>query len=256
MLLRRDGRGVLAIGQPAHAFISGQLARAWGNERFGAVEPLEEVCLAALQHDVGWSEADLEPAFDAEPGPLLDFIHTPVSLHLRIWRAAPWRLMRQSRYAALLVSMHGTRLYERRDLSQLPEAEAAEVRAYLEEQRALQAELGRALGADEPLTARNSDLVWAWDSLSLALCLGWELRALERVPTADGGHVDIALRREGEHRALLDPWPFRLPALSVRCEGQRLRDRYESEAALREALAEAPWEALTIELRPQPPRSA
>jgi hypothetical protein len=39
VLLRRDGDGVVAIGQPAHAWVSGQFARAWGNERFGAVDP-------------------------------------------------------------------------------------------------------------------------------------------------------------------------------------------------------------------------
>ena len=31
MLLREDGGAVLAIGQTSHAWISGQLARAWGN---------------------------------------------------------------------------------------------------------------------------------------------------------------------------------------------------------------------------------
>src|SRR5579875_1229094 len=42
MLVREDDGGVLAVGQPAHAWLAGQLARAWGNERFGAVEPWEE----------------------------------------------------------------------------------------------------------------------------------------------------------------------------------------------------------------------
>jgi hypothetical protein len=42
MLVRGDG---LVIGQPAHAWVSGQLARAWA----GPVEPWEEVCLAASE---------------------------------------------------------------------------------------------------------------------------------------------------------------------------------------------------------------
>src|SRR6185312_9496068 len=62
VLLRTDSRGVLAIGQPSHAWISGQLARIWGNARFGAVEPYEEVCLGAEQHDVGMADWDLAPA--------------------------------------------------------------------------------------------------------------------------------------------------------------------------------------------------
>ena len=50
MLLREDGDAVVCIGQPAHAWLSGQLARAWALD---PVEPWEEVCLAAEQHDLG-----------------------------------------------------------------------------------------------------------------------------------------------------------------------------------------------------------
>jgi hypothetical protein len=61
MVLRHDASGVLAIGQPAHARLCGQFARAWGNERFGTVEPLEEVALGAEQHDLAWSDWDIAP---------------------------------------------------------------------------------------------------------------------------------------------------------------------------------------------------
>src|SRR5258705_11724462 len=60
--------GKVAVAQPAHAWISGQLARAWGNERFGTVEPLAEVCLAAEQHDVPWIEWERRPALDPRTG--------------------------------------------------------------------------------------------------------------------------------------------------------------------------------------------
>ena len=45
MLYRLEEQGRIAITQPTHAWLSGQLARAWGNERFGEVVPWEEVCL-------------------------------------------------------------------------------------------------------------------------------------------------------------------------------------------------------------------
>jgi hypothetical protein len=54
--LGEEGDAVIVIGQASRAWISGQLARAWGNERFAALEPREEVCLAAEQHDVGMAE--------------------------------------------------------------------------------------------------------------------------------------------------------------------------------------------------------
>jgi hypothetical protein len=40
MLIREEPDGsFLAIGQASHAWLSGQLARAWGNAEFGEVEP-------------------------------------------------------------------------------------------------------------------------------------------------------------------------------------------------------------------------
>ncbi len=148
MLLREDSRGVLAIGQTSHAWISGQLARAWGNPRFPAPEPRQEVCLAAEQHDIGMALWDLEPARDPGTGLPYSFMEMPLEEHLGLWRAAPQRLLTQSRYAALLVSMHGARLYARRDLAALEDQEAMAVREYLAAQRRLQAELVESLAAD------------------------------------------------------------------------------------------------------------
>ncbi len=53
MLLRKDGLDVIVIPQPCHAWLSGQMARAWGNEHLAAPMPYDEVCLAAGQHDIG-----------------------------------------------------------------------------------------------------------------------------------------------------------------------------------------------------------
>jgi hypothetical protein len=102
MLLRPTDEGLLAIGQASHAWISGQLARVWGNAAFGPVVPREEVCLAAEQHDIGMAEWDLRPALDPEHGSPRDFLHLPVGVHLGLWRAAPAKLLTQSAYAAPL----------------------------------------------------------------------------------------------------------------------------------------------------------
>ncbi len=106
MLVRTDPRRVVLIGQPSHAWISGQLARAWGNEHFGAVEPFEEVCLAAEQHDIGMATWDVEPPRNPESGLPVSFLQMAIRDHIELWTAAPRRLLRQSRYAALLVSLH------------------------------------------------------------------------------------------------------------------------------------------------------
>jgi Protein of unknown function (DUF3891) len=242
MLLRDDGDAVVVIGQPAHAWVSGQLARAWGNARFGEVTPREEVCLGAEQHDVGMAAWDLAPTLNPETGRPHSFMEMPIATHLELWTAAPSRLLAQSRYAALLVSMHGVALYERRNLDKLSAKDADAVRAYLAGQRALQAELIASLGADPGEIRRNQRLVWTWDFLSLALCLGWAPTEIGGVPSADEP-VTLRLRD-----ATMDPWPFAAERVVLQTEGRRLEGRFDDEAAMRAALAAAPWQTLRFEL--------
>lgn len=243
MLLCHDGDDVIAVGQPAHAWLSGQLARAWGNEAFGAVEPWEEVCLGAEQHDAGLAAWERAPTLNPETGLPRSFMELTLDEHLAAWSSAAPLVLPQSRYAALLVSLHGTALYERLDLDRLPPADADRVRAFLAEQRALQAGLQASLNAPETEVRRNQRLVWTWDSLSLGLLLGWAPYELRAVPTAHG-EVDVAV---GD--GTLDPWPFAADRVALRCEGRRLRGRFDDEPAMRAALAAAPWDTIAIELR-------
>jgi Protein of unknown function (DUF3891) len=220
MLLRPDGDDVIAIGQPAHAWLSGQLARAWREP----VEPWEEVCLAAEQHDLGMAAWEGRPTLNPETGLPRSFMELPLDEHLEIWWSAAPLVMPQSRYAALLVSMHGTALYERRN------RDDERVRAFLAGQAELQERLLADLRADPKTAAvatddvvrRNQRLVWTWDSLSLGLLLDWSLD--------------------------LDPWPFRDDRVALRCEGRRLTGRFDDEEAMRAALAAAPWVTLDLEL--------
>lgn len=252
MLLRPTDDGLLAIGQASHAWISGQLARVWGNAAFGAVVPREEVCLAAEQHDVGMAEWDLRPALDPETSRPRDFLHLPVEVHLKLWRAAPAKLLTQSAYAALLCSMHGTALQRFRDLDAIPAHDADDVRAYLTEQRLLQDRLRAALGRPEGEVERNQQLLWTWDALSLALCLDWAPYTQREVPTADG-ETELRLLTDdlgGGHS--VDPWPFVTDVVTVHAEGRLLpADRFADEEELHAALAAAPLRRLQFALRPR-----
>lgn len=248
MLLRRDADGVLAIGQASHAWVSGQLARAWGNEQFGEVEPREPVCLAAEQHDVGMAAWDLRPTWNPDSGLPHAFTEMPVATHLALWRAGPARLVTQSPYAAVLVSRHGQRLNERRDLARLSGADTAAVSRFIAEARAFQEDLIKATGADPERIARNSDLVWTWDFISLALCLDWAPASARDVPTANGA-TDIALAPSPD-AITLEPWPFAAPRVEVSADGRRLAPGYETEAEMTDALMAAEWETVAFVLRP------
>ena len=67
-------------------------------------------------------------------------------------------------YAAALVSLHGTRLYELRERT--PDGR----RTSCSQQEEFRRSLGFARDDLEP----GSTLVWIWDYLSLAALLGWE----------------------------------------------------------------------------------
>jgi hypothetical protein len=158
----------------------------------------------------------------------------PLATHLRLWSHAPHRVLPQSRYAALLVSMHGSALYRMRDLDRMPPDDAGAVRGYLHEQESLQRRLTRGLDADQ--LVRNQQLLWAWDFLSLGLCLRWQGRSVGGLTLEDG---------------TIHPWPFEGDVVRLHAEGRRLEGRYESEAELHTALEAAPWVTVSFELRRQ-----
>jgi hypothetical protein len=199
------------------------------------------VCLAAEQHDVGMAHWDLAPTLDADTGRPTSFLHMPLDTHLRLWSLAPQRLLTQSRIAALLVSLHGTRLYMRRDLARLDEPQADAVRAYLAGQRALQARLQQETGVTDAERDRLQALLFAWDWLSLGLCLDWAPASLSEGP--------IALQLTP---ATVDPWPFADATVTLRCEGRRLTTRAASEADLHAALERAERVELTWTLTRAP----
>jgi hypothetical protein len=226
MILRPDGDSTICIGQPAHAWLSGQMARNWRP----TPEPYEEVCLAATQHDTGMADWDARPELNRETGLPQSFMEMALDTHLRLWSHAPQRVLPQSRYAALLVSMHGTALYEMRDLDRMSPEDAARVREYLDDQRALQAHL--ATGLDAVQIKRNQKLIWVWDFLSLALCLRWDGRSVG------------CLTYTG---TTFEPWPFKDESVTLKTEGRRLAGRFDDEEKMRAALDAAPW--VTLEFR-------
>ena len=92
------------------------------------------------------------------------------------------------------------------------------MRSYLARERAWQDRLLAVLGADREQAARNQRLLFAWDGMSLALCLGWDDFVAEEVPDdvrverlPDGRHVvePVLCLADGLKRALRGPAPDR-----------------------------------------------
>lgn len=235
--LRKPKDAVLCIGQPAHALLAGRLARAWGNGVFPAPWPREEVVLAAEQHDVGMAGWDAEPELDPETGRPRSFLDMPLETHLALWGRAPWLALSQSRWAGLLVSMHGSTLYGRR-------AEEPGVREFLDAQSELQRWLIESLGVTQEQAERNQRLLAAWDWFSLALCL-------DRLPETVEAERSLELTRGArEDEVRVAPWPFSVEAVDVSVEGRVLSGRFDDQAGMRAAFHAAPWRTLTWSLRP------
>jgi Protein of unknown function (DUF3891) len=258
VVLRHDEAGVLAVGQASHAWLCGQLARAWGNQRFGAVEPLDEVALGAEQHDVGMARWDLEPVRDADSGLPKSFMEMGAAANAQLWSRGPQRLVTQSRYAALLAIMHGRRLYASFDLAAASAADAEAVTAFRRHAAELETSLLAGL-RDDPVTApharperiaRNSQLVWIWDTISLALLLDWAPITLHAVPAAAAQAAEVTMKPVSPGVASLDPWPFAGDETRLHCEGRRLTGGFPDDATLARGLAQARWETLQFTLVP------
>jgi hypothetical protein len=246
MILRADPRGTLLIGQPAHAWLSGQMADAWA----WPFQPRDQVCLAALQHDIGMAEWDAQPRLDPATGLPYGFSSMPRAMHVDLWRGAARLMVAQSGYAALLVSLHGTGLYERYVSDE--ERQAEPVRSYLEGEHSIQAAMIETLALDAAEVRRNAALVRCWDWLSLFACTAADAEGSFAGAPAESGEVDLAAHWiEGDPtRIALTPWPFRPGPLALSLEARLLRDSVADQKQLDAAIAAAPLESLSVELRP------
>ncbi len=252
MLIRPDIDGVLLISQPAHAWVSGQLARAWAAGDDGYFQPYEEICLAAEQHDIGWLQWEASPTLNPETGLPYAFREMPRKNHLQIWGRARRYAMIFGRYPALLISMHGTWLFEQFGPSDdAPRNEKLQVDTYLRRERASQQELIESLGQDHKyedlvdpeVLQRNQQLISTWDGMSLMICGG---------VGQDGvtiGDYTIAPGAE-EDELEVSPWPFREDELTVFAESRRIAGTFDRQTKMHAALNEAERFLLEFTLRP------
>jgi hypothetical protein len=259
MLYREQMQGYVVITQPAHAWLSGQLARAWGNEQFGEVIPWEEVCLGAEQHDIGHTAWEQAPRLNPQTGLPYSFLEMPRPWHLQIWSSAARLVLPQGRYAALLVSLHGTGLYERADVTREPPEIVQAIQDYLAQEHAFQEELLRTLRTDsyyapyatEEVVARNRRLIAIWDSLSLTICFGRKRQSSPQVPTTTGTTtLTLTTSDSDPSQVFVAPWPFRNAQVTLAYEGRYLAESFTDEAMMREALQHAPWITFKTTLLP------
>jgi hypothetical protein len=261
MLHRSSPEGLICITQPNHAWVAGQLAQAWGNEAFGQVAPRQEVCLGAQQHDIGWLKWEQQPTLNPQTGYPRKFSELPIQVHVDIWSGAKQQTLPFGRYAALLISLHGSGLYERYRGWQNSVESTHIVKNFLECEYAFQEQLVASLEHDPyyapyltpEVLDRNRRLVAVWDALSLLVCQGFTgEQEVSRVPTADGETtLKLTYVDDNPHHIKVSPWPFGSSQVSVVYEGRILRQPFTDEIAMRDALRANCWITLNATLQPE-----
>lgn len=239
----------ITISQTSHSWISGQLARSWGNESFPGFEPFEPICYAAEQHDIGFLDWENRPTLNLETGLPYAFDELPESLHFEIWRTGIYQLRPVCLYASLIVSHHFSGLCERFHRQQ-SDSYRSEASQFLREQREFQGKAIETLRHDPlfehaavpEILAYHRDLIAVWDFLSLELCRGRCRKfKLPDVPLPGGKHVGLVLKQQSENKKVweIDPWPFAVKSLTTLCEGRVLDQRFTDQTQMQEAFRNA-----------------
>jgi hypothetical protein len=244
----------LAVSQPMHALVSGQMLRAWGAPGFARPDPFEDVATACAQHDVAWLGWEAAPTLDPATGRPHAFRMVGARDHAPMWAEGVRRATAAwGPWVGLLISLHGSRIYSAyndRHRTEPTDREATE--AYRREQSAVQADLQARVGATDAQVAAASALVAVTDALSLAACGGIAtLGGAGEAPMADGSPVPLRLE-ESDGVMVVDPWPFVAPEVRLSWTARRFRPgtRWTDQARMRADLAAAPVEQVAARLVP------
>lgn len=231
MIANYTQQGWELITQRAHGLLAAQVALHW--KAAGRPERWMETLLAIAEHDDAMTELDGEQLITKAGGPV-NFTMKNFELEhcVRLSRFS----RSKSRYIALLSSMHMDFVY-RKDMEADPKA-----KAFLLEQRELQAAWRKELG----LTKEEAERIYAFmewcDAFSLLLCqhaVQPESRTIEISRGPDGEKYELCQVGEGELTLL--PWPFESGRFEVFFESRMVQQlQFKSSDELRAAFLAAP----------------
>lgn len=248
MFLERQAQPALAISQPMHAWISGQLLGAWASDLDTAL------LLAAEQHDIAWLDWEAAPSFDARTGRPHLFRDVGAAMHAPMWsRGVERALAAWGSRVALLISRHGGVIYTRFvDRHRLSPQDAEAASDYLRRQAPLEDGWARELGLGDARLAHESSLIAFVDTLSLGLCGELATPLDLALQDGTGSRQQFRLRAGGQFcEFTLAPWPFRGQELILTGEARPLPARgCDDEAAMRAWLALPARTPLQIRLAP------
>jgi hypothetical protein len=260
MIIRKDGTGLILIGQTDHSRFVGQLAAHWGNRDFESPKPFDSVVRAATYHDYGWLRYETSPLISPESGepyPFLKAPMTPQQLGSYQW-ALDW-MADIDPYSGLIVNMHRTGLWKARyDTIKHPAGRynlttlSPEVQAFVAKNEAWQTKQRATLDAKGVWT--NYRLMQLWDLLGLYFgCQDPYDDYVEPVPTsyrgADDEGVKLTMKALSPRKVLFDPFPFDVRPCRAQLTFKRVpQTTFEDVEAFRRAWFGADVEIMNFEL--------
>lgn len=109
-----NGEPHLAVMMHEHTALSGQFARAFGNDHFEPVWPDDLMFYIVSNHDAGWAEFDKDPAIDGKTGLPYNLVETPAEFITVTSRRSPDFNALHHPFCGLMSSMHSWGLYNGR----------------------------------------------------------------------------------------------------------------------------------------------
>jgi len=231
-----------------HTAMCGQMARAFGNDRFAPPSPFAEVVYIVANHDRGWDPYDANPGLDPDTGVPYIMARTPAPDAVKTNRGSPDFNEAHHPYCGLLSSMHSWGLYNNRygfskyvirtqaaTSLDVASAHRALIDAMLADEKARQTRLIAALAADpatrgwveEPRLFQNYKQLQFFDTMSLYFHLRHAGERGEEsyvhVPLNATEDTTVTLRKIDDGRYSLDPFPFAGDRLTLVCRGRYAR---------------------------------
>ena len=220
--------GWLLISQPAHAWLSGQMAQQWGNDAVDPPQPYPAVMLGTTLHDAGWMMADSEPTLNQNGEPL-NFIELTFEAGEPMYRRGVTHVMDIDPYAGILANRHVQNIQRSRAtygrdpvevVQPMLDALEAQVQATVEQLRD-HPTYGTFL-SDNTLR-HNYQILRTCDLLSLFLCGGISVRDIPEVSLRYGEPVQsVQCHWIDDETLRIEPYLFAEPRLTLTVTGRCL----------------------------------
>lgn len=261
-----EGQPRFVMRMSQHTALCGAFGRAFGNDAFEPVEPLEEMLYVITHHDDGWKPIDEWPGLDPKTKLPYHLIQTPFEKISTTTKRSPDVNGEHSPFCELMSSMHCYGLYKGRfglsdtvTLNFLADDNRAKVETILDAEEQRQEQLKSRLRED-PATAgwveegklfQNYKQLQLFDTLALYFNCSSEADRGEQefphVPYNAGDDVTVKIKPLGDSTYALSPYPFAEDPQEFSFEGRWFEPTEDAENA-KSALHSTPDSKQTVTL--------